>query len=94
MSPTPNFPSDVTRAVLSYFLRHPRAADTLEGITRWRLMEEAVLRATQETDSALAWLVSAGFLRRTAVAGGAPVYSLAEERREEAERLFSGAMNP
>ena len=30
------------RAVLSYFFRHRRAADTLEGVVRWRLLEEQV----------------------------------------------------
>jgi len=88
MSPTHDSTSDVTRAVLSYFLRHPQAADTLAGVARWRLLEEAVQRTTAETDAALGWLVSAGFLCRVAVTGNAPVYCLAEDRRAEAERFL------
>jgi hypothetical protein len=89
MRPTPTIPPEPTRRVLSYFLRHPRAADTLEGITRWRLMEEAVRRTTEEIGQALAWLVSAGLLRRREVPGSAPIYRLAEDRLGEAERLLS-----
>jgi hypothetical protein len=89
MRPTPAIPPEPTRKVLSYFLRNPRAVDTLEGITRWRLMEEAVQRTTEETSTALAWLVSAGLLRRREVPDGAPLYRLAENRLGEAERLLS-----
>jgi hypothetical protein len=32
----------VTKQIVSYFLRNPNAADTLEGIARWRLLEERI----------------------------------------------------
>ncbi|MES1245552.1 MAG: hypothetical protein ABUT39_28360 [Acidobacteriota bacterium] len=89
MRPKTAIPPQSTREVLGYFLRNPRTADTLEGITRWRLLEEVVQRTTEETGKAIAWLVSAGLLRRRLVPGGAPTYRLPAERKSEAERLLS-----
>jgi len=94
MSPLPTFLSNVTCAVLRYFVRNPQAADTLEGIARWRLLEEAVQRTTEETGEALAWLVAAGLLRCTEVPGCVPVYSLAAGRQDDAERLLSAGGSP
>lgn len=82
-------PPEPASEILRYFLRQPRAADTLEGIVRWRLLEETVQRKTEETARALEWLVEAGLLHRVLL--GEPVYRLAEERREEAERLLARA---
>lgn len=85
----PPSPPEPVSEILRYFLRHPRAADTLEGIVRWRLLEETVQRKTEETARALAWLVDAGLLHREAMPGGEPAYSLARERKAEAERLLA-----
>jgi hypothetical protein len=52
----------VAREVLSYFVRHPQATDTMEGIARWRLLDELARRTVDETGAALKWLVARGFL--------------------------------
>lgn len=54
---------EVAREILSYFLRHPNAADTLEGIAEWRILDEKVRRSVEETKKALDWLVQRGFLQ-------------------------------
>jgi hypothetical protein len=71
--------------ILSYFVRNPEAADTYEGIVRWRLMEEAIHYTTAETQQALVWLVSNGYLNETASAGAGSIYSLNQTRRADAE---------
>lgn len=53
---------DVAREILRYFLRNPRAADSLEGITRWRLLDERIHRKLQETEEALSVLMDRGLL--------------------------------
>jgi hypothetical protein len=50
------------REILKYFLRNPAAADSLEGIARWRLLEQAIQRTIAETEEALKWLVGEGYL--------------------------------
>jgi hypothetical protein len=60
---------DTVKQVLSYFVRNPKAADTLEGVARWRLLEEQVRRNFQQTEAALAWLVTQGLLEEVETAG-------------------------
>jgi len=73
------------KKILGYFVRNPGAADTYDGIVRWRLLEEAIHQTTAETSEALSWLVATGFLDEVPVSGSAPVFRLNAERRREAE---------
>ncbi len=50
------------REILEYFLRNPKVADSLEGIARWRLLEQVIHRTISETEGALKWLVEEGYL--------------------------------
>ena len=77
------------RAVLSYFFRHRRAADTLEGVVRWRLLEEQVQRTTLETKEAIDWLVSKRFLNEDARPYSGSIYSLNSGLTEEIERFLN-----
>jgi len=83
--------SELAKEILSYFLRNPQAADSLEGVTRWRLLEERVHRQLEDTDEALGWLVRRGFLVRVSFAWTEAVYQLNPENRSEAERLLGKA---
>lgn len=84
---------DHVRDVLSYFLRNPRAVDDLEGVTRWRIREEAIHRTTAEVDSALAWLVTRRFLVERALADSRRVFFLNPDFVEEATRFLHAARN-
>ena len=77
------------RHVLSYFIRHPQAVDSLEGIARWRLLDEAVHHAVNDTHEALNWLVAHGVLRQVGGPGLKAVFSLVPAKKEEAERLVA-----
>lgn len=82
-------PSDSAKSILRYFMRNQEAADTYEGIVRWRLREEAIYQATEETRTALDWLVARGFLRKVRMEGGLPLFRLNLERRAEVEVLLN-----
>jgi hypothetical protein len=84
----PTMPKKV-RDVLSYFVRHPRAADSLEGVVRWRLLEEKLDQDVNETRKALSWLVSQGLLLTDSPKGAKALFYLNGERVRDAERLVS-----
>jgi len=79
------------REVLNYFLRNPQAADSLEGIALWRLLDEGVGRKVEETRKALEWLVRQKYLSKTMVAGGDPVFSLNPDNIAKAKAFLSTA---
>ncbi len=79
---------EAARAVLAYFLRYPDAADTLTGIARWRLLEEAVHRSVETTAGALKWLTAQGYLKEVSIRGGESVFRLSPERRDDAQKLL------
>jgi hypothetical protein len=77
--------------VIRYFLRNPEAADTLEGIARWRLMEERVHRSVEDVDRALSWLVAEGFLVEESVEGSRPIFQLNRGKVDEAKEFVTAA---
>jgi hypothetical protein len=77
----------VVRDVMRYFVDHPHAADSLEGIARWRLLERRLRETVQETAGALEWLVAHDYVRQIHVAGGQPLYRLNDDKAIDAARL-------
>ncbi|MGH9866945.1 MAG: hypothetical protein ACREAA_02105 [Candidatus Polarisedimenticolia bacterium] len=77
------------REILKHYLKNPAAADTLEGIAGWRLLEEIVQRRVDETEEALRWLVANGYLESSEGAAAGPVYRLNIERRADGERFVA-----
>lgn len=80
----------MARMILRYFSRHPRAADTLEGIARWRLLQEQAQRAMDDTQEAIEWLISKGYLKEDPRPYTGSIYSLNEGQVKEIERFLSG----
>lgn len=69
--------------VRSYFRAHPGAADSVEGIARWRLLEERALRQVEATQRVLRHLVARGEIVEETRPGMAPLYRLASGGRED-----------
>ncbi len=84
----------MTKDILRYFLRNPRAADTLEGVAGWRLLDEIVHHRLEVTQKALDWLVSRGFLKQVSTAASGTIYSLDWEHRGTAEDFLAKAEAP
>lgn len=78
---------EIAKDILSYLLRHPAAADTFDGIARWRILEEIARRSIASTEDAMRWLIAKGFLSEEKIAGGQSLYRLDPEKRKEAESL-------
>jgi hypothetical protein len=87
-------PSDRALEILKHFVANPLAADSLEGIAGWRLLEDLVQRRVEETTVALQWLVAHGFLDRSAGGAAPPLYRLNAARRRDAEQVLANAGEP
>ena len=83
---------ELAKQVLKYFLRNPQSADSLEGVARWRLLEEKIHHTLIETQSALEQLVAEEYLRVVSVPGSELIYALNTEKQKEAEQ-FVGTDN-
>jgi hypothetical protein len=79
------------KQIISYFLRNPRAADTLEGIARWRLLEEQIHHSVRLTERALQALLAMGLLVARSTESAGTIYQLPESMRDEAERFLASA---
>ncbi len=74
--------------ILSYFLRNPAAVDSMEGIARWRLLEQAIHRTVLETEAALKWLVEQGYLMQIEHRRSRPLFRLNPQKQKAAESLL------
>lgn len=54
--------SDIIREILAYFVEHPEAEDTLNGILQWWLLERKIKSQTENVKEALADLVKKGLV--------------------------------
>jgi hypothetical protein len=86
--------AEVVEQILSYFLRNPNAADSLEAIAHWRLLEECAHRSFQKTEAALHWLVTQGFLLEVWVVGSARIFRMDPGRRTEAVQFLEKQAGP
>ena len=75
---------ELAREILAYFLRNPEGADDLKGVTNWRLLDQMIHHALEETSDALEWLVSQGYLATDSTTGSERIFRLNTEKREDA----------
>jgi len=80
---------DAVKDILGYFLRNPQAVDSVEGVARWRVMEEQVHRTLEQTQSALAWLLTEGYLEELETASAGRIVRLNPERQAVAARFLA-----
>ena len=81
--------ADVQQAqeILRYFVQHPQASDDLEGIARWRLLQEQIGRSIEEVRQALEMLVQMEFLLQDSIPSCGKRYSLNPARIQESKEF-------
>jgi hypothetical protein len=84
-------PEKAIHQILDYFLRHPEAVDSADGIAHWRLLGESGQLSLTQTEEGLDWLVSRGYLRELAVPGSRHVYALDPEMQDKATQFLREA---
>jgi hypothetical protein len=81
----------LTKEIIRYYMRNPNAADTLEGLARWRLLEQTVHDTVSEVQEAVSWLVREGLLRKTLCFASPPLFELNRERIDDCKRYLEEA---
>ena len=77
---------EIAAQILRHLLDNPQVTDTLEGLARFRLLEQKVNLSLEETDKALRWLVERGLVLQERAGDGVSVYRLNPSRISEALR--------
>ncbi len=77
-------------AVLGYFRRNPGVADNLEGIVRWRLLDERIHHCLEETHRAIDWLVEQELLVVEYRTASGPFFRLNTQKRAKIEEVVKG----
>ncbi len=75
------------REILRYFMQHPQASDDLEGIARWRLLQQHVTRQVEEVHRALELLVRLDLLQHYEIPACGTRYCLNPQKLSESERF-------
>ena len=78
----------LTQDIMRYYLRNPNVADTLEGLARWRLLEQTVHETVSEVQEAVSWLVSQGLLRKTLRFSSPPLFELNRDRLDDCKQYL------
>jgi hypothetical protein len=78
----------LTRDIMRYYMRNPNVADTLEGLARWRLLEQTVHETVSEVQEAVNWLVSQGLLRKILRLSSPPLFELNRDRLDECKQYL------
>ena len=90
---------DLAQEVLRYFKRNPEAADTLEGVARWRLLDQRIYSTVEQVTRALALLVSRGLVVKEPVGRSGTIFRLNKKALPKIksfleEKPRSGAKRP
>jgi Fe2+ or Zn2+ uptake regulation protein len=65
---------EISREILDYLREHPRSGDTLEGVSKWWLMQQRVSESVENVFQALKQLGHEGFVNERIMADGRVVY--------------------
>jgi hypothetical protein len=80
--------SQVARAILDYFQKHPDAQDTLSGIAEWWLTDDKVQTRTVTIQAALEDLIAKGFVLAHKGKDSQIRYRMNEQRLDDIEALL------
>lgn len=89
MPEEPEPDDEIVKQILSYFVRNPQAVDGVEGIARWRLLEEQIHRTVEQSQVALDWLVAKSYLQEVHKAGSERLFRLNAQRHADAARFLA-----
>lgn len=88
MPSDPDETFDVAWMILRYFARNPDAADTVEGVARWRLLDERIRSCIEQVTRAMKWLSAQGLLLQDELPGSRSTFRLNKQAKQRIESLL------
>jgi len=83
-------PSPIAQDILAYLIEHPQAADTLEGIIQWWILEQQIKRWSTQIEAALTELVAKKLIIKRKGSDGQIHYNLNHRKKTEIKALLKG----
>jgi hypothetical protein len=83
----------VIRHILQYWLVHPEAKDTLQGILQWWLPGDRAEQGAEAVQAALEALVAQRWVTRRQTLPAPAFYGLNQDKREEIQAFLQGLEN-
>ncbi|HEU4595197.1 MAG TPA: hypothetical protein VFS10_08495 [Pyrinomonadaceae bacterium] len=84
---------EVALKILNYLAENPKAADTVDGILQWWLLDQTIIEEEERVAQALKCLVERDLLVTVQASDSRRHYQLNAERIEETRRLIREAKN-
>ena len=81
--------SELARDILSYFLKHPEAQDTLQGVVEWWLLEERIHTVSAEVEAVLKDLVEKKWVREFFGPDNQVRYAIRNDRIDEITQFIN-----
>lgn len=88
MPSDPEADFDVAWKILRYFAHNPDASDTVEGVARWRLLDERIRSSIEQVSRAMKWLSAQGLLLRDELPGSRSTFRLNKDAKQRIETLL------
>ncbi len=83
--------SRVAEQILGYFVEHPDAQDTLEGVVQWWLLHQRIRSAVSEVEAALDELVGKGFVVERTGGDSRVRYAINRRRLQEIDEQLGAS---
>lgn len=80
--------NEIARDILAYLVEHPEAQDTLDGITRWWLLEQKIKYKTEMIQEALEELENSGLICLRKIENSRTGYRINQERVDAIKKLL------
>ena len=93
MSQTHVTRNETVRAILTYLIEHEGAADTLEGIARWWILNEDLKRKMALIEDSLEYLLARGVLKKRLLPGSSNILYYVEKGEIERVQKILNEMN-
>ena len=80
---------ELTAAILRYLVKHPDTGDSIEGIARWRLLQDKIDATVDQVSEIVQELSTRGMVVEKEIPGGTRIYYLNKVKIQAVRKLLN-----